>query len=259
MGFSVVRALATRGVSVHFIGTNRDKGRDVERRLGGLDVRFVRLDLSDLGAVRSFAENFKTQQPRLDVLANIAGVMLPERVETADGIEKTFAIDHLAAFLLSRHLTPLLAAADNGRIVNVSGAPTQLLKPSLDFDDVQLRRNYSLMRAAINAVHAKTVMTELLSERLKSDGIDVNAFHPGAVKSELFRHMRFPMSALFRTARLFMSADSTAGIHVSTAESLNGVTGKFFVGRRPRPLAFERGYKERLWQATLDALPAGLA
>jgi len=76
------------------------------------------------------------------------------------------------------------------------------------------------MRAAIQAVHAKTVMTEILAERLAPQGVDVNAFHPGAVKSDLFRNMRFPMNVLFGFARRFMSDECTSGIYAATAEQL---------------------------------------
>ncbi len=258
VGRSIVLALAQQGAEVHFIGTNDAKGKRVERELGLPEGAFIRLDLSDLGSVRAFARRFASANERVDVLVNVAGVMLPTRQVTSEGNEKTFAIDHLASFVLCHELASTLERAAHGRIVNVSGAPKQLLPPSLDFDDLQLERGYSLMRAAINAVHAKTVMTEILAEKLRPRGIDVNAFHPGAVKSDLFRHMNFPMNLIFRFARTFMSESSVAGVYASTAEELNGVTGQFFVKTRARPLRFDRSYKERLWDATLDALPFDL-
>lgn len=258
VGLSIVRALAETGADVYFIGTNRDKGRRIEEELAQGEGRFVQLDLADLHAVRRFADAFSADKGKLDVLVNAAGVMLPTREETSDGFEKTLAIDHFSAFVLSRALAPLLADALHGRIVNASGAPSQLLKPLLDFDDLQLNNNYSFVRATLNALHAKTVMTEVLAEKLKPDGIDVNAFHPGSVKSEIFQHMEFPMSLVFRIARIFMSKASTAGIHASTSDSLNAVTGQIFVGTTPHPLNFARAYKDRLWDATVKALPTGL-
>lgn len=252
VGLSIVRALAKQGTFVHFIGTNEDKGKRVEEELNisaDPTVRFVQLDLSRLRAVHDFSLQFGRAVPALDVLVNVAGVMLAERQVTEDGYEKTFAIDHLAAFILCQGLRPALAAAQHGRIVNVSGAPSQLLKQRLDFADLQLEHNYTLMRAALNAVHAKTVMTEILAERFR-DEIDVNAFHPGAVKSDLFRHMRFPMSTVFRFARRFMASESKSGIYASTTQALNGVTGQLFVGTRPRQLSFEQSYKDKLWHTT---------
>lgn len=129
----------------------------------------------------------------------------------------------------------------------------------LDFDDLQLRKKYSLLRAAIRAVHAKTVMTEILAERLRGDGIDVNAFHPGAVKSDLARSLPFPLKQASAFARLFMSDASKSGVYVSTSEDLNGVTGQLFVGTKARPLSFEQAYKDQLWDATERMVAAALS
>ena len=253
VGLSIVRALAKEGACVYFLGTNRARGKEIEEALGER-ARFVPVDLSNLAATRRFAEQFKGEHAKLDLLANVAGVMLPKREETEEGNDKTFAIDHLSAVVLSDQLAPLLAKAEHGRIANVSGPPSQMLRPLLDFDDLQLQKKYSVVRAVINALHAKTVMTEIMAERLKPDGIDVIAFDPGAIKSSLARHTKFPMNLVMGAAHLFMSADSVAGIFASTSETLNGVTGQLVVGRKPRPLKFERSYKDRLWAATLDQL-----
>lgn len=261
VGLSVVRALVDAGTFVHFIGRRESQGRSVEEGLNGetrIVCRFIKLDLGDLRAVRDFARGFATDVARLDVLANVAGVMLADRQETADGIEKTLAINHLAAFLLCEELAPLIAKAPHGRIVNVSGAPSIILKPRLDFENLQLANNYSLMRAATNSVHAKTVMTEILSERYAADGIDVNAFHPGAVKSDLWRDARFPMNILLGFGRLFMSATSDTATYVSTSDDLNGVTGQLFVGTKPRELRFEQAYKDRLLSATEELVATAL-
>ena len=258
VGLSIVRALVQRGAFVHFIGANPEKGAGVEQALNGAGeavCRFVRLDLSRLGDVEAFAERFVADVPMLDVLANVAGVVLPRRQETEAGHERTFAIGYLAPFLLCRALAPLLARAPHGRIVNVSGSPSLLLKPRLDFDDLQQTRRYSGVRAALDTVHAKTVMTQTFAERLAGDHVDVNAFHPGAVKSDLGRSFPFPLSLVFALGRLLLPAESKTGIRVSTSEDLNGVTGQFFVGMKARPLAFEPAYRERLWEAT-EALVA---
>lgn len=253
VGLSIVRALVERGDFVHFIGTDPEKGARVEQALNGAGepvCRFVRLDLSRLRAVEAFARDFAASVPVLDVLANVAGLVLPRRQETDEGHEKTFAVGYLAPFLLCRGLTTVLAKADHGRIVNVSGSPALVLKPRLDFDDLEHARNYIGVRAALDTVHAKTVMTQSLAERLAGQGIDVNAFHPGAVRSDLGRSVPFPLSLVFAVAQPFMSQDSKTGIHVSTSETLNGVTGQFFARRTPRPLAFDAGYRARLWAAT---------
>ena len=252
VGLSMVRDLVADGAFVHFVGTNAAKGQRIEQALNAANpvCRFIALDLSRLRDVQAFARRFVDAVPRLDVLANNAGVMLPARQVTDEGNEMTFAIDHLAALVLCQGLRPALARANHARILNVSGSPSHLLKPSLDFDNLQLERRYSLIRAAINAVHAKTVMTEILAERFAPDGIDVNAFHPGGVKSDLSRDMRFPLRQIVGFARLFMSSESTCGKYVSTSDAVTGMTGQLFVKSRPRPLRFERDYKDQLWRCS---------
>jgi NAD(P)-dependent dehydrogenase (short-subunit alcohol dehydrogenase family) len=264
VGLSIVRELAQRGVRVHFIGTNEERGKQIEQELNGAGIpvcTFIQLDLSRLRGVRDFAHEFRSEVPELDILLNVAGVMLPKRQETREGIEKTLAVNHLSAFLLSRELTPALARASHARILNVSGAPAQVLKPRFDFDDLDLDfdKKYNGIRVAIDTVHAKTALTQTLAEKLESHGIDVNAFHPGTVKSELGRHLSFPMSLAFAIASRFMSKASESGIYVSTSPDLEGVTGQLFVKRRARPLNFERSYRERLWGVTEELITRAMS
>lgn len=262
VGLSIVRALARSGAEVHFIGTSEDKGRRVEQELNGTGdtvCRFIKLDLSNLRDVQDFANAFQSEVPQLDVLANVAGVTLPERQETNEGIEKTFAIGHLSAFLLCRELAPLLEQAEHARIMNVGGVPQFILKPRPDFDTkLEFTENYNGMRVAIDTVHAKTVLTEVYADKLASQGIDVNVFHPGAVKSDIARSMSFPKSAVFKFGNVFMSNTSKTGIYLATADDVQGVTGQLFVRKKPRPLNFEQEYKDRLWNTTEEMIERAL-
>jgi NAD(P)-dependent dehydrogenase (short-subunit alcohol dehydrogenase family) len=254
VGLSIVRALASNGVEVHFIGTSEEKGRRVEEELnetGDTVCRFIKLDLSNLRDVMDFATAFQSEVPQLDILANVAGVTLTERQETVEGIEKTIAIGHLSAFLLSRELAPLLSKAEHPRIMNVGGVLRFILKPRPDFDKtLDFTENYRGMRVAIDTVHAKTVLTAVFAERFASQGIDVNVFHPGAVKSDIGRDMPFPKSLFFKTANVFMAKTSKTGIYLATSDDVTGVTGQIFVGKKPIPLTFERPYRDALWTAT---------
>lgn len=253
VGLSIVRALVRSGAFVHFIGTRAAVGAQVEQALNGggeAVCRFVPLDLSRLAEVEAFAQRFAAEVPALDVLANVAGVVLPTWQQTNEGHEKTLAVGYLAPFVLCRALTPALARAPKARIVNVSGSPGLILKRRLEVADFPSKRGYNGLRAALDTVHAKTVMTQTLSERLAGRHIDVNAFHPGAVRSDLGRSAPFPMNLLFALARPFLSETSKTGDLVATAEALTGVTGQLFVNMRPRPLTFEAEYREGLWAAT---------
>ncbi len=253
IGLSMVKDLVENNFYVHFIGTNNEKGKAVEAELNNTNSevsKFVKLDLSNLKDTLEFANKFKSEVPQLNILLNVAGVMLPDRQETSEGLEKTFAIDYLSAFILCRELEPLLEKEEHSRILNVSGVPSQVLKQGLNFVDLNFTKNYKGMGTAILAVHAKTVLTEILAEKLKHKKIDVNAFHPGSVKSDLGRNMKFPMSLLFKMIAPMMSSKSKTGIYASLSDTLNGVTGQLIVKKKAVPLNFDQAYKDQLWNET---------
>jgi len=256
IGRSLLPELLERGFDVYFIGRDSEKGAFLEKELGasgGPMCRFIQLDLSDVRAVRDFARSFAVEVPKLDRLLNIAGVALPKRKVTTEGFEMTFAVDYLSAYILSRELTPTLAAADSARIVNVAGGPSVILKQRLDFDDLSSAQNYSRLKAMFDAVHAKTVMSQFLAEELKPLGVDVNSFHPGLVKGELSRHTTFPGNLLDYLLAPLRTDKCESGIYASTAEELNGVTGQLIVKTQCRPLQFDEDYMTRLRLST-DAM-----
>ncbi len=253
VGLSIVRALVQHNFGVFFIGTNKEKGKEIEAELNSANNtknKFIALDLSNLNEVNTFANQFKSDAPKLDLLVNVAGIMLPKRQETAEGIEKTFATGYLSAFILCNAFIPLLEKGNQARIVNVSGSPSHVLKVNIDFDNLNFVKNYSGFKTAIATVHAKTVLTEILAKKLKDKNIDVNAFHPGTVKSNLTRNMHFLLKGLAKIATFFMASASKTGIYVSLSDNIVGTTGQLFVNKKPTPLRFDMAYKERLWEVT---------
>ena len=111
--------------------------------------------------------------------------------------------------------------------------------------------NYNGMPVAIDTVHAKTVLSQVFADRFASQGIDVNVFHPGWVKSAMARHKSFPMSARFKVGNVFMSNTSKTGIYRATLERRERHHGPVLRPQKePRPLSFEHEYKNRLWNAT---------
>lgn len=258
IGLSIVRALAARGMEVHFVGTNAERGQSIEAELNSRfdgSCHFVQLDLADLTAVRTFARRFSDAVPALHRLVNVAGLMLPVRTETAEGFEKTFAVGYLSAIVLSLELVGALERDGAARIANVAGLPRFVLNPDrLDPTDLAFEKDYDGMRVAIDTVHAKTVATEILAETLADRGIEVHAFHPGAVKGDVFRNMPPVKRAIFAVLNVFMTRDSKAGIYVTTSEDINGMSGQFFVGRKPSPLRFPPALKSGLWAHTEQML-----
>jgi len=257
VGLSIVKQLVKNKYSVFFIGTNIEKGQQIETELNKNNTtknKFINLDLSNLSKVKDFTNQFKKEQYKLDLLLNVAGVMLLKRQETQHGFDKTFAIGYLSAFILSNELIPLLENGANSRIVNVSGKPSHVLNVNLDFSNLDFKKKYSGFKTAIATIHAKTVLTAILAEKLKKKNIDVNAFHPGTVKSDLSRNMPFILRVLAKLVSPLLAKESKNGIYTSISTAIIGTSGKLFVNKKPVSLNFDATYQAQLWTATEELL-----
>ena len=253
IGISIAEDLLKKNYKVYLIGSNSTKGKKIETLLSKLypgQIEFILLDLSNIGNVKKFAIEFSKNLTKLDLLVNTAGIMAPTRIVTDEGFEKTFAVGYLSAFILSTELAPLLEQADHGRIANVAGVKSFILNAKLDFDDLTFFKNYRTFKTAITTVHAKTVLTEILASKYASKGIDVNSFHPGAVKSTLMKNMEWWKRTLFAVPNFFMSKESKTGIYVSSSPKIKGVSGKYFEKTKPVELNFGKEYKQKLWEHT---------
>ncbi len=257
VGLSLVKELTKNNYHVYFIGTSTEKGTAIENGINAENntCTFIQLDLSSLAATKSFAQSFIHKVPHINILANVAGVMLPKKTMTDEGIEKTFAIGYLSAYILIRELTPLLIKAQHSRILNVGGSPRHILPQRSAINDIQeLSGNYNGIKAAIHAVHIKTVLTQIIAQRLKESSTDVNTFHPGIVKSSLGRNARFPLNLLFKIASLGMSRTSKCGIYAALSEELQGITGSLLVNKKHTTLTFDEEYSEKVLNQTHELL-----
>jgi len=253
VGLSIVNALVAANYNVYFIGRNPKKGRCLEaelRKRTDAEIVFIALDLSSTSSVMEWIAEFSEAHSSLDLLVHVAGVILDKREETREGIEKTFAVGYLSAYLLATELCPLLEQSTNPRILFVSGIERIALNSKLAGDNVNLTEKYSGFRAAESTIHAKTVLAEVLSEEFLNKGINVNAFHPGMVKSSLGRDMRWPLNHIYKLASYFMARASKAGIRGCLSETLNNTTGCYLYGEKLKQLAFDAQSKKDLSRMT---------
>jgi NAD(P)-dependent dehydrogenase (short-subunit alcohol dehydrogenase family) len=181
LGKRVALELAARGATALLHGRDRDRLEaaleEMRREKGSEKLHSYLADLSSLGAVRGLAERILSNEERLDVLVNNAGIIVPERRESKDGYELTFAVNYLAHFLLTNLLLPLLRDSAPARIVNVASAG----QSPVDFGDVMLERSYGGMRAYTRSKLAQIMFTFELAERLRGTGVTVNALHPASL------------------------------------------------------------------------------
>jgi retinol dehydrogenase-14 len=163
----------------------RDRGRgeaalaEIKERSANASVDLMLADLSSQEDIRRLADEFKEAYPRLDVLVNNAGVIRSRRIRTADGIEMTFAVNHLAYFLLTNLLLDVLKASAPSRIVNVASGEQR--NGTIDFDDLQGEMGYKGAKAYSQSKLATVLFTYELARKLEGTGVSANCLHPGVV------------------------------------------------------------------------------
>lgn len=166
-------------------------------------------DLSWQQSIRHLVQEFQARHSQLHVLVNNAGVSLTKRVETEDGLETVFATNHLAPFLLTNLLLPVLTASAPARVVTVSSGVESMAK--IDFDDLQSVRSYNVIRTYNTSKLANVLFTYELARRLAGTGVTANAVEPGFVKTNLKVPFPFSLFSLMRVSRRWSPADCVPG------------------------------------------------
>ena len=183
--------LAKQGAMVTMVCRTREKAeaasRDIRERIGSASLELMVADLSSQADIRRLAEEFQNKHDRLDVLVNNAGVFTRTRSMTRDGIETTFAVNHLAYFLLTNLLLEPVKRSAPARVVNVSSRAHT--SATINFDDLQGEREYGGWRAYCQSKLANILFTCELAKRVESSGVTVNCLHPGVISTGLFRNL----------------------------------------------------------------------
>lgn len=258
IGKAAATALARMGAEVVVTGRNAERGEralsDIRRDSGSDDVSLLLADLSRQAEVRRLAEEFRSGHDRLDVLVNNAGLILNKRATTADGIEATLAINHLAPFLLTDLLLDLLKESAPSRIITVS-SEAQKTAP-IDFDDLQHTRNYRAFKSYGRSKLANVLFTYELAERLEGTGVTANTMHPGAVSTNFGSTGTGPFTLIFRVLKPFMRSPEKGAetlIWLASAPELKGVSGRYYSDLKEipsHPQSYEPSARKRLWAAS---------
>jgi retinol dehydrogenase 14 len=259
IGLEASVALARLGARVVMVG--RDPGRtetavaDVMARSGSREISHLLCDFSSQAAIRDLARDFLASQDRLHVLVNNAGGVNKKRRLTVDGIEATFAVNHLGYFLLTNLLSDLLVRSAPARVVTVASVGHR--RGTLDFDDLGYERGYGVMRAYTRSKLANVLFAAELARRLEGTGVTSNSLHPGAVATNIWSGAPLWAKPLIQILYrpFFISAEKGAETIVQLAASpeLEGITGKYFEEGKlvaPAPLAQDEALAKRLWDVS---------
>lgn len=259
IGFVAARELVRLGANVTIVGRDPARGSAAAAAMqagAGGRVEFVSVDLSDQRALRSFAEGFLARTPRLDVLLNNAGGLFGRRQVTADGIEMTFALNHLNYFLLTALLLPALRESDSGRIVNVASEAHRGAR--LDFDDLQGEMHYRRWTAYRRSKLANLMFTYELARRLDCEPVTVNALHPGFVATDIgVRHAFVPplLWAIGKLAAISPERGAAGLVRLASDEALAGISGGYYVEGEPArssAASHDEDAARRLWDISVN-------
>lgn len=259
--------LAARGAHVVLVGRSAEKAQDtaawIGERTGGAQVDYLLADFSSLAEVRHLAAQFVERYDKLDVLVNNAGAVFRSRQESADGYEMTFAVNHLAPFLLTNLLLDSLQEAAPARVVTVASDAHE--GASMEFDNLQFEQGYSIMKAYGRSKLANILFSYELSRRLEGSGITSNAMHPGFVSTGIgSNNVPGWVGGLWQRTTSLFARDAAKGaetiIYLADSPQVAAVSGEYFMDEQPiqsSPITHDEALARRLWEesAAMVGLP----
>jgi len=260
IGQAAAQALAADGATLTLLCRSRERGEDTARRIaqesGGAPADVLLADFNSLESVRAAANSYLDSGKPLDVLLNNAGVINTRRRETEDGFEQTFAVNHLAPFLLTGLLLPRLLASGNGRIVNVASNAHEFCR-GMDFEDLQTQGRYKTFNVYGRSKLANILFTRELSRRLENSGLTTNCLHPGAVATGMGTNnggwISTLLPALLRPFFRTPAKGAETAVFLCRDPAVIDCSGGYYYNCReiqPKPWAQSDADARRLWQVS---------
>lgn len=260
--------LAKQGYHIIMVCRNQDKAEKARKEIieetKNEQIDIVLCDLGIMNQIHEVAKKIRDNYSKLDLLVNNAG-MLPDsnRKTTEEGLEVTFAVNHLSYFLLTKELLPLLEKADSARIINVASEAHRSgeFKP----DNLQLQKGYSTYKAYGNSKLFNIMFTKSLARKVEGTGITAYSLHPGVVDTNFAADSDSLLSKLFNLGRFFMispekGAETT--LYLCTEPRIEHLSGQYFVKKKPaKPkikAATDDAACDRLWQKSEELLKSVL-
>jgi len=257
IGKEMAKQITAAGFDVVMVGRSLDRlksaAAEIKSAVPAAKTELLAADLSSQSEIRGLASEFKERHGRLDILINNAGVLMPSRKLTVDGIETTFAVNHLGYFLLASLLLETLKASATARIVNVSSAAHQTAR--LDFDDLQNAKRYSGFFVYCESKLANILFTYELARRLAGTGVTANCLHPGAIATELFRHQNVVVRLGTQLFLKTPAQGAETGVYLASSPEVEGITGKYFVNKRParsNKQSYDEAVARQLWDISVE-------
>ncbi|WP_406816946.1 SDR family oxidoreductase [Mycobacterium sp. M23085] len=261
IGKVTATALAREGFAVVLAARNEAKAASVTSEIvastGNRDVDYLTADLRSLSQLHRLADTFAARYPRLDVLVNNAGVVMPQRVLTEDGYETTFQVNYLAQFYLTQLLLGALEKSPQGRVINLSSSIYRAGR--FDPDNLRSERRFSAIGAYAASKLCVLLFTIELAQRLAPTRITANAVHPGIVRTPMMRRADGLFRAISYVALPFsrsMEKGAATPVFLACSPDAAHVSGQYFANARPKKVKTAHNTPENrdhLWNLSIDA------
>lgn len=258
IGKAAAIQLAKKGATVVILSRSKERGeqavKDVIALSGNSNIDLLVADLASQKSVRNAVQEFKSKYNSLHVLINNAAVFLPNRTETEEGIESTFAINYLSHFLLTDLLIDVLKTSAPSRIINVASKHSGI---TINFDDLMLTKKYSVIKAVGPTKLALVLFTKELAKRLDGSGVTVNSLHPGIVKSNLLNNMPWFLRKVSNLFSVSPEKGAETVVYLATSKEVEEVSGGFFVNCKrvkTTAIADDEYLALRLWNKSMELI-----
>lgn len=249
---------ADRGAYIVMVCRNEKRAKKARQEIidktGNEGISIILADLAVQHDVRSAAEEITRQFDQIDILVNNAGLIANNRTETIDGIEKTFAVNHLAPFLLTNLLWDKLSSADEARVINVSSEVHRMGANVFELDNLQLTKNYSGMNAYSVSKLCNIMFTHELAKRTKKTSTTTYSLHPGVVATQLAEEAGWGMKLFYWLGKPFMRSPQSGAettIYLATSDEVKSHNGKYFKNKKvqhPSGIAYDDQTTVKLWE-----------
>lgn len=253
IGLSAAAGLAKLGATLVLVCRNPQKGEAAIARItegtGNKNLEMVIADLSVQSEIRKAAKDVASKHSAISVLINNAGLALTTKAFTPDGIEMTFAVNHLAYFLFTNLLLDQLKSAAPSRIINVSSEAHRNVV--LDLDNLQSEKTYTGFRAYSISKMCNVLFTYELAKRLEGTGVTVNALHPGFLNTGIFRDAPAFLQFIVKLTAGNADKGGAAIVNLATNPDLTQVSGKYFDGMkevRSSSASYDTALSAQVWE-----------
>jgi NAD(P)-dependent dehydrogenase (short-subunit alcohol dehydrogenase family) len=239
IGKITARELATKGMTILIIARNKEKGEQARQEIiqatGNSAIELYLCDLSVQADIVKVSNEIKAKHNKIDVLINNAGLIIPDYQLSADGIEMTFAINHLGPFLLTNLLLELVKKGNEPRIITVSSEAHRF--SNVDFNNLASPKKYSAWLAYGNSKLANILFTKQLAKIVKKDGITANCLHPGAVATNFgagYSGIAGAFFSLFRPFFISPEKGAETTIYLAISPEVKEMSGLYFDKKKPK-------------------------